>query len=234
MVYRIERASASYRMTFQDVLSALPQPGTAGFGELCRALRPFDLTVEGINFRALPSARLADVVLECSFLRGRATLRVTHGWIELAVSDLNSQDTKILPVALESAVQASVTGDPSVLDATTTRVAYSAHLALNAGDLETFLSTYLIDNRDTKGLAPDAFAYAVGTIGDRSSLEVARVVFAKSLVVPQGLYLEFFLEFAYPMSPSRSVARAESVIWTALEHVGIARQAESPKEPENA
>jgi hypothetical protein len=144
----------------------------------------------------------------------------------LYVNNLQQGDLEILPILLESVLKAVVAEWPGA-ESTTTRITYGAHLGLKPGDVGRLLSAYVSAERVSADLTPDAFAYNINTSGDRSNLEKARVVFAKSLMVNDGVYVEFFVEYGYPLSPSASIASAQKTIWHALEQFGFSRQGES-------
>lgn len=220
--YAVHRASAGFRLIFNSVLPSLPLPGTNQFAALCRGLQPFGLSADGINV-STQAIRLADFGLECSVMQGRVTLKITHGWMEANIPTFQESDTQLVPVLLEAATDAILGDWRNSLTAPVTRLTYGAHLSLPADQLRSFLTDHLPPKYEPLGLSPDAFAYNVATDGEHKELEKARVVFARSLLLDAGIYVEFVLEYGYSITAAKSIDRAQETIWRTLETFGFER-----------
>ena len=217
--YRIEPGSASFRWKWRcaQILPALPSPGTPPFAKLIAALQPFGVDARGITFEA-PGARLSDVSLNLALWRG-PRLQITCEGFEVIDEPFLDEHLSLLPKLVGIAHLAIRECSP---DGPSGRyqITYSAHLGLAPGKAGLILGAHLSSKEGDQELAPDAFAYTLQPAA-RSDVVEMRLVIAKSLRLPEGVYVELMAVYRGELSPEDLALCARRDSLDALARFGL-------------
>jgi hypothetical protein len=214
----IEKASITYRWTFERILWVLPGPGTPIFAALSKALHPYGIPPSAIVLEA-PTSKLDDVILGISLSDPRATLRLSYGWFELDVNDLYDEDIPALIKIVELVFAALSEADEDVHRGRATFHHY-AHISLSAPDPEAFLAEHLPLSRSVSGLIPDALAYKP-TLSGRVDIQEMRAVITKSLAFNNAVFIQFTVEYISSGTPAQSAERFTQDHLHILELLGL-------------
>ena len=207
--FRAEQSAATYRWTFDNILAALPMPGTKMFSTLCRELGPYGISPTGISFES-PTSFLSDVVYRVGLLDGRVALRISYSGFELIVDSLLQGDDELLVKIADSVfvilreVDANASlGKPEV--------GLTSHLTLLTTNLDAFLREQLPKANGQLNFIPEAFAYGIQP-KDSTDKREFRVIVMRSVRFKNAVFINFVLASKDPESPARSaeVMSAES------------------------
>src|SRR4030095_4852063 len=154
--FRAEQSAATYRWTFDNILAALPTPGTKMFSILCRELGPFGISTTGISFES-PTSFLSDVLFRVGLLDGRVALRISYSGFELGVDPLLQGDDELLIKIADAVCGILKEVDPNA-SLGKPEVGLTSHLTLLTTDLDAFLLEQLPKANGQLNFIPEAFA----------------------------------------------------------------------------
>jgi hypothetical protein len=211
------QSALTLRITFGNILPALPVPGTPAFVRLCRDLKRFGLNAEKFSLET-PSTRLSDVRLTLTLLQDAVTLRVQYEWLELAVTALAQSHEDSVPDILNTTLQALALLDPA-LGTANLAVQSVAHLRLDSLDPDAYIREHLVGG-DASYL-PDAFAFNLVSSGDVIR-KLGRIVLAVSAIFPGSVFVDYIAEYANPQFTAATVKEMRIDYYQRLASLGLA------------
>jgi hypothetical protein len=216
--YVIERSTIEAKWIFDQMLPALPGPGTPAFAKLARELHPYGITPNEVIVDA-PSSRMGDVVLSITLLERRVVLRVTAGFFELIVHELIDGDEPKLVNIADVALRAITETQPEV-GGLSVRYRIASHLSLAPASVDSFLQDHQVPTALSKGLVTDAIAYNASGVGAFQSKDM-RFVITKSLVFDNALFLDANATYSGTSNVADIAVWAESDFETIMGLLGL-------------
>ena len=213
----VEQTTISYKGVLAQMLPWLPTPGNKGFPDLSKALAKYGLTASGIELEA-PSNRLNDVLLTLTLIEDRLRLRLSYGWFEFLISNLYEGDEPGL-IEIANQLFATLRGIDSEMNQKSGEYRSYAHLNMPSGQADEVIRENL-GSRSSSQAIPDAFAYQLRW-GELKEGELARIVVAKSLRVPDGLFVDLAIDYLSPDEPAQMVERINRDYDRALAILGL-------------
>jgi hypothetical protein len=219
--FRAEQSAATYRWTFDNILAALPTPGTKMFSLLCRELGPYGISPTGISFES-PTSFLSDVVFRVGLLDGRVALRISYSGFELSLDSLLQGDDELLVKIADSVFGILREVDPNS-GFGKPEVGLTSHLTLLTTDLDAFLLEQL--PKADGQLNPEAFAYGLKPNDSRDNREF-RVIVMRSVRFKNAVFINFVLSSKAPESPARTAEVMSTKSERTLALLGLKRELE--------
>lgn len=213
----VEQSTVVYRGTFAQILPWLPIPGNKGFATLTKGLTKYGLSPASLEIEA-PTNRLDDFVLAMSLLTDRVKLKLSWGWFEFIVGNLDEGDEPSL-IEIADVLFATLAEIDSEARQSIGKYQSYAHLKLGPSEAEDLLRENLGGLRSSE-LVPDAFAYQMKW-KELKEGESARIVVARSLRVDDGLFVDLTVEYVSPDEPTLMVERINRDYDRALSVLGL-------------
>lgn len=213
-----EKAFASYRRTFDGVLRTFPLPTGPHFATFVAALQGLGCKADSVTLSSR-GPQLIDTSIECSLFGGAFLLKLSYGWLELAVPSLGDAELEVLPMVLQTTLAACLGADAETLGGVT-RITYGGHLALPGGGADDVLRDHLPLGRDSSVLSPGVCVYNL-TLEDFDGDDEATIGLTKSKIVQSGIYFELNWETRRKFSVDKMVDRIDSLRMQAFDSVGF-------------
>jgi hypothetical protein len=213
----VEQSTITYKGILAQMLPWLPTPGNQGFLSLAKALGKHGLSPAGIELEA-PSSRLNDVVLTMSLLDDRVKVKLSYGWFEFLISNLYEGDEPSL-IDIADGLFATLREIDGDMKQKSGEYRSYAHLKMLAGQADALIRENL-GSANSSAALPDAFAYQLKW-KELKEEEQARIVVAKSLRLPDGLFIDLAIEYVSPDEPARMVERINQDYDRALSILGL-------------
>lgn len=186
--YTVKQSSVTWRLTFRDLLSSLPVPGTDAFDELRTLLKPFGMTAEKFSVEApsiqAQATRLSDVRVVISLFQDSVIVKFNYDALEITIPAVTGD-------VAESALSVAVLVLPCFegLEIASTSIESASHLELESKDPQAYLGERIITQ--DASIAPDAFAINFMPLDD-SPVTNCRIVVARSVKYESSVFVDFF------------------------------------------
>src|SRR5262249_26714045 len=158
------------------------------------------------------------VVLTLWLLEDRLKLRISYGWFEFVISNLYEADEAGL-VDIANQLLATLREIDAEMSQKSGEYRSYAHLKLRSGEADELIRENL-GNGASSDAIPDAFAYKLKW-EELKEEEQARIVVAKSLRIPDGLFVDLTIEYVSPDEPAQMVDRINRDYDRALSILGL-------------
>ncbi len=195
----IEIANLNLNWKFPFMISQLPTPNTEAFNFLIQGLRPFGLSPRLISIES-PTSNMDDVSMQIKLLNYKLGLSITYSGIEVDGRDIDSDETlqilQILGVVFECLEK---------IDSETKKgvgiVRLSLHLSFQENTVEEYISERVSGKLNGENAKPEAVVFLLD-FDEFTKHFPTKITLAKSLAVPNGLFLEINYQSSNPEQKS--------------------------------
>ena len=187
--FNFEQSAVRVRLNLAKFLHMLPLPGTLVFPFLRDSLLEFGLLPKAVSYET-PASRLTDAALTLGLFDETVTVRIFVDHVEVSINKDYRGTVVQISLMVVRLVEILERVDPDTAVAGMD-VLVRAHITLPGSDADAHLKEFFLPQR---GATPDAFAFRI--LPDAQLLaKNGRVTIGKSLLIPDGLFIEWNASF---------------------------------------